>query len=154
MIHNQMGFYYEDFLIGTTIKHCQSKTIFESDNNLFCLLTMNHHPAHINMDYATREMYGKILVVGPLVLSLVVGLTVMDLSGKAIANLGYDEVRHLRPTFIGDTLYARSEILNKRISASKPDRGILSVKTFGYNQYAEDVISFKRDILLKRKSTI
>lgn len=151
---NQMGFYYEDFTVGTVITHCQSKTIFESDNNLFCLLTMNHHPVHLNLDYASQETHKKILVVGTLVLSLVVGLTVMDLSGKAIANLGYDEVMHLKPTYINDTIYARSEILSKRISASKSDRGIIQVKTFGYNQNNEDVISFKRSILVKRRMAI
>lgn len=149
-ICNQMGFYYDDFVIGETIMHCQSKTITESDNNLFCLLTMNHHPVHLNVDYAEKAFHGKILVVGTLVFSLVVGLTVMDISGKAIANLGYDEVLHLKPTYIGDTIYARSEITEKRDSLSKHDQGIISVKTFGYNQNNEDVISFKRKVLVKK----
>ena len=149
MILHDFGTYYEDFAVGKTIEHCQSKTIFESDNNLFCLLTMNHHPVHLNLDYAERQQHGKILVVGTLVFSLVVGLTVLDVSGKAIANLGYDKVKHLSPAFIGDTLYARSEILAKK-ECKKSDRGIVTVRTYGYNQNGEDVISFEREVLVKK----
>ena len=100
-----LGFYYEDFVVGEEIKHALSKTIFESDNNLFSLLTMNHHPVHINMDYAAKNQHGKILVVGTLVFSLAVGMTVPEISGKAIANLSYEDIRHLNPVFINDTLY-------------------------------------------------
>lgn len=147
-----LGLYYEDFEIGTEIKHSLSKTIFESDNNLFSLLTMNHHPIHTNIDYAEHNQHGKILVVGTLVFSIVVGMTVPDISGKAIANLGYEDIKHLAPTFIGDTLYARTKILDKRESKSKKDRGIVHVETIGYNQNGEDVISFRRNVLIKKQN--
>ena len=90
-----LGLYYEDFVIGDEIQHSLSKTIFESDNNFFSLLTMNHHPVHTNMDYAAKNQHGKILVVGTLVFSLAVGITVPDISGKAIANLEYESIKHL-----------------------------------------------------------
>lgn len=150
MVVSKLGNYYEDFVEGETIQHSLSKTIFESDNNLFCLLTLNAHPVHTNADYASREQHGQILVVGTLVLSLAVGLTVPEISGKAIANLDYEEVKHLAPVFIGDTLYARTTILEKHQSKSKVDRGIVYVETIGHNQRGEDVISFRRHVLVKR----
>ena len=150
MKSSNIGNYYEDFIVGDTIEHSLSKTIFESDNNLFSLLTMNYHPVHTNIDYAEKNQQHKILVVGTLVFSLVVGFTVPDISGKAIANLGYEDIKHLSPTFIGDTLYARTKIISKRVSKSKNDRGIVYVETIGYNQRGEDVISFKRNVLVKR----
>ena len=148
---NQLGHYYEDFTVGEVIQHALSKTIFESDNNFFSLLTMNHHPVHTNVDYASHNQHGQPLVVGTLVFSLVVGMTVPDISGKAIANLGYEDIKHLAPTFIGDTLYARTRIISKRESNSKPDRGIIYVETIGYNQRGEDVISFRRHVLIKKR---
>lgn len=151
MNQSVLGLYYEDFVVGAEIKHALSKTIFESDNNFFSLLTMNHHPVHTNADYAARNQHGKILVVGTLVFSLAVGMTVPDISGKAIANLGYEDIRHLAPMFIGDTLYVKTKILDKRESKSKPDRGIVYVETIGYNQNAVDVISFRRNVLVKKR---
>ena len=148
----RIGNYFEDFVKGECINHALSKTIFESDNNLFSLITMNYHPVHTNIDYASKEQHGKILVVGTLVFSLVVGITVPDISGKAIANLDYEKVEHLKPTFIGDTLYARSTVLDCRESKSKPDRGIIYVETVGYNQRGEDVLKFRRHVLVKKKS--
>lgn len=147
-----IGNYFEDFKIGEIIEHSLSKTIFESDNNLFCLLTMNYHPVHTNADYASQQQHGRILVVGTLVFSLVVGFTVPDISGKAIANLDYEKIEHLAPSFVGDTLYARTEVLDARPSKSKPDRGILYVETTGYNQDGKDVIRFRRHVLIKRRS--
>lgn len=146
-----IGNYFEDFEVGEVIEHSLSKTIFESDNNLFSLLTMNYHPVHTNADYAQKQQHGKILVVGTLVFSLVVGLTVPDISGKAIANLDYEEIKHLAPSFIGDTLYAKTVVLDKRLSKSKNDRGIVYVETTGYNQDNVPVISFKRHVLIKTK---
>ena len=151
MNQSVLGLYYEDFVVGAEIKHALSKTIFESDNNFFSLLTMNHHPVHTNADYAARNQHRKILVVGTLVFSLAVGMTVPDISGKAIANLGYEDIRHLAPMFIGDTLYVKTKILDKRESKSKPDRGIVYVETIGYNQNAVDVISFRRNVLVKER---
>lgn len=152
MTPTSIGKYYEDFKIDEVIQHSLSKTIFESDNNLFSLLTMNCHPVHTNVDYASKQQHGKILVVGTLVFSLVVGLTVLDISGKAIANLDYEKIEHLAPTFIGDTLYAKSTILECRESTSKPDRGIICVETIGYNQNGIDVIKFRRHVLVRKRS--
>jgi acyl dehydratase len=150
MESSKLGNYFEEFVVGDTIEHSLSKTIFESDNNFFSLLTMNHHPVHTNVDYANHNQHGKILVVGTLVFSLVVGITVPDISGKAIANLGYENVEHLTPVFVGDTIYARTKILSKRESGSKNDRGIIHVETFGYNQKGEDVLRFKRKVIVKK----
>lgn len=148
---SKLGLYYEEFDIGLTLYHSLSKTIFESDNNIFSLLTMNHHPVHTNVDYASKNQHGQLLVVGTLVFSLVVGITVPDISGKAIANLGYEDIRHLLPVFIGDTIYAKTIILDKRESVSKTDRGIVYVETFGYNQKGDNVISFRRKVLVKKQ---
>lgn len=151
MKQSVLGLYYEDFVAGEIIEHALSKTIFESDNNLFSLLTMNHHPVHTNLVYAKKNQHGKILVVGTLVFSIVVGMTVPDISGKAIANLAYEDIRHLAPVFINDTIYAKTKILSKRESNSKNDRGIVYVETIGYNQNNEEVISFRRNVLIKKR---
>ena len=147
-----LGLYYEDFVVGEEIRHDLSKTIFESDNNLFCLLTMNNHPVHTNMDYASRNQHGQLLVVGTLVFSLAVGITVPDISGKAIANLGYEDIKHLNPTYINDTIYVRSKVLDKRESKTKSDRGIVYVESVAYNQRGEDILSFRRKVLVKKKT--
>lgn len=152
MNQSVLGLYFEEFEVGTEIKHSLSKTIFESDNNFFSLLTMNHHPVHTNIDYADRNQHGKILVVGTLVFSLAVGITVPDISGKAIANLGYEEVKHLNPVFINDTIYVRTKILDKRESRSKKDRGIVYVESVAYNQNGQDVLSFRRHVLVKKRN--
>lgn len=148
---SNLGNYFEDFIEGEIISHAASKTIFESDNNLFSLLTMNHHPVHLNLDYVRSHQHGKILVVGTLVFSLVVGMTVPDISGKAIANLEYESVNHLAPVFINDTIYAKTEVLNKRSSVSKPDRGVVYVETTAYNQNQEPVLSFRRKVLIPKR---
>lgn len=146
-----LGLYYEDFVVGEEIEHALSKTIFESDNNLFSLLTMNHHPVHTNIDYAQKEQHGQILVVGTLVFSLAVGMTVPDISGKAIANLGYEDIKHLNPVFINDTLYAKTRILDKTESKTKSDRGVVYVETVAHNQNGLDVLSFRRKVLVKKQ---
>ncbi len=145
-----MGNYYEDFHVGQELTHSLSKTIFESDNNLFSLITMNHHPIHINEDYARLSQHRRILVVGTYVFSLAVGITVPDISGKAIANLDYENIEHLAPVYIGDTIYVRSIILDKRESKSKPDRGIVHVESIAFNQNRVDVLRFRRHVLLKK----
>jgi len=146
-----MGNFFEDFQVNEVIRHSQSKTIFESDNNIFSLLTMNHHPVHINLDYSQDEQHGQILVPGTLVFCLAVHFTVMDISGKAIANLGYEQIEHLHPMFINDTLYSRTVIIDKWESKSKSDRGIVYVETIGSNQNNIDVIRFRRKILIKKR---
>lgn len=146
----ELGRYYEEFKVGELIEHKTSKTIFESDNNLFSLLTMNHHPIHTNIDYASRQQHGKLLVVGTLVFSLVVGITVPDISGKAIANLMYENIDHLMPVYIGDTIYAKTKVLEMRESNTKNDRGIVYVETIAYNQNGIDVLKFRRKVLVKK----
>ncbi len=145
-----LGLYFEDFEVGAEIKHSLSKTIFECDNNFFSLMTMNHHPVHTNVDYASQNQHGKILVVGTLVFSLAVGITVPDISGKAIANLGYEDIKHLNPVFVNDTIYVRTKVLEKRESKSKSDRGIVYVESIAYNQLGQDVLSFRRHVLVKK----
>jgi acyl dehydratase len=152
MIPSKLGSYFEEFVVGEEIKHALSKTIFESDNNFFSLLTMNHHPVHTNIDYAEQNQHGKILVVGTLVFSLAVGITVPDISAKAIANLGYEDIKHLNPVFIGDTIYAKTKVLDKTISKTKNDRGIVYVETIAYNQKGENVLSFRRKVLIKKQT--
>lgn len=149
-----LGLYYEDFFVGEEIKHSLSKTIFESDNNFFSLMTMNHHPVHTNMDYASHNQHGRLLVVGTLVFSLAVGITVPDISGKAIANLDYDNIKHLNPVFIGDTIYVRTMVIDKRESKSKSDRGIIYVESVAYNQNGIDVLSFRRHVLIKKRESV
>lgn len=148
-----LGLYYEEFEVGEEIRHSLSKTIFECDNNFFSLMTMNHHPVHTNIDYASHNQHGKILVVGTLVFSLAVGITVPDISGKAIANLGYEDVKHFHPVFINDTIYVRTKVLSKRESRSKKDRGIVYVESIASNQNGVDVLSFRRNVLVKKQSS-
>jgi len=149
---SNLGNYFEDFKKGDIIEHSLSKTIFESDNNLFCLLTMNHHPVHTNLQYAEKNQHGKILVVGTLVFSLAVGLTIPDISGKAIANLKYENIEQLTAVYINDTIYARTKILDVKSSQTKPDRGIIYVETIAYNQDNIDVLRFRRKVLIKRRN--
>lgn len=151
MESSKLGLCFEEFEVGAEIKHNLSKTIFECDNNFFSLMTMNHHPVHTNLDYAGQNQHGKILVVGTLVFSLAVGITVPDVSGKAIANLGYEDIKHLNPVFINDTIYVRTKVISKRESKSKPDRGIVYVESIAYNQNGVDVLSFRRNVLVKKK---
>ncbi len=145
------GRYYEEFEVGETIKHDKTKTILESDNNFFSLLTMNHHPVHLDIEYCKEHKYGKILVVGTLVFSLVVGLTVSDISGKAVANLDYEKINHDGPVFIGDTIRAETEVIDKRESKSKPNLGIVYVETKAFNQNDERVLSFRRHVLIPKR---
>lgn len=151
-ITSEFGRYLEDFEPNSTIKHLPGKTITESDNNLFSLLTMNHHPVHLDQNYAQLAQHEKVLVVGTLVFSLTVGLSVRDISGKAIANLNYSEVLHLNPVHLGDTIYAQSEVLSVRESKSKPDRGVVKVKTTAFNQNNQPVLSFMREVLIPKKN--
>src|SRR5579862_4444391 len=122
-----MGFgrCYEDFEIGDLYKHWPGRTITEHDDTLFCMLTMNHNPLHIDANYAETNQYKRPLVSGPLIMSIAVGMSVPDVSGKAIANLEYEQIKHHAPTFHGDTIYAETSVLAKTPSASKPDRGIV-----------------------------
>ena len=149
-IVKNFGSYFNDFQVGNTIIHSRTKTILESDNNIFSLITMNHHPVHLDVEYCKKEQHGKILVVGTLVFSLAVGLTVDDISGKAIANLGYENITHDAPVFLNDTINVETTILDKRESQSKNNRGIVTVKTNVFNQNDIKVMSFKRKVLVKK----
>lgn len=148
----RFGRYLEDFKEGEVIKHWPCKTVTESDNNLFCLLTMNHHPVHLDAEYCKDQHHGKVLVVGTYVLSLVVGMSVTDISGRAIANLDYERVTHDGPVFIGDTISAQTEVLGVRVSSSKPDRGIVYVETTAFKQNGEQVITLRRHVLVPKRS--
>jgi acyl dehydratase len=145
------GRYFEEFEVGAVYKHWPAKTVTEGDDHLFCLLTMNHHPLHINDVYAAGAQQGQNVVVGPYVYSLALGMSVSDISGKAIANLATEELSHPNPVFHGDTLFAETEVLEARASSSKPDRGIVKVHTRVLNQDGVLVAEFKRLVLVPRK---
>src|SRR6266536_5796478 len=145
------GRYLEEFEVGAVYKHWPAKTVTEADDHLFCLITMNHHPLHINDVYASQSQQGRNVVVGPLVYSLALGMSVSDVSGKAIANLATEELKHPAPVFHGDTLFCESEVLEVTPSQSKPDRGVVKVRTDVYNQHGTLVASFKRAVLVPRK---
>ena len=144
------GRYLEEFEVGATYKHWPAKTVTEAEDHLFCLLTMNHHPLHVNDVYAAQSQQGRNVVAGPYVYSLVFGMTVSDVSGKAIANLATEELSHPAPVFHGDTLFAESEVLEVRPSSSKPDRGVVKVHTRAFNQGGALVAEFKRTVLVAR----
>jgi acyl dehydratase len=152
-VHDRpFGRYLEDFVVGDVYQHWPGKTITEYDDHLFCLITMNHHPLHLDAWYAEHEtQFGKNVVVGNLVYSLVLGMSVPDVSGAAIANLEVEELKHARPTFHGDTIYAETRVLDVKESTSKPDRGVVTVETRGFNQRGEEVCSFRRKVLVPRR---
>jgi acyl dehydratase len=148
-VHDRpFGRSYEDFEVGDIYKHWPGKTITEYDDHLFCMITMNHHPLHTNEWFAANEtVQGKNVVVGNLVYSLVLGMSVPDVSGSCIANLEIETLRHSKPTFHGDTIYAETRVLDKKMT-SKPDRGIVSVETKGINQRGEEVCYFRRKLMV------
>jgi acyl dehydratase len=146
------GRYFEEFTVGQTFKHWPGRTITEADCTWFALLTMNQHPLHSDAHYAaTHTQHGQRVVLGPLVFSVVIGMTVADISGRAIANLEVDRLKHDRPTFIGDTLYARSTVLALRESRHG-DRGIVTVETVADNQRGETVCSYARHVLVPKRN--
>jgi acyl dehydratase len=147
----QFGRYFEEFEVGAVYKHWPGRTITEADHTLFCMLTMNHNPLHIDAEYAAGTQFGQRLVAGPLVFSIAVGMSVPDVSGRAIANLAYESVEHIAPTFHGDTIYAETTVLEMRASQSKPDRGVVKVETRACNQRGEEVLRFRRSVLVPRR---
>jgi acyl dehydratase len=149
----QFGRYYEEFTVGETYRHWPGKTITEYDDHLFCLLTMNHHPLHLDAHYAeSSTQFGRNVVVGNYVYSLLLGMSVPDVSGKAIANLEVESLRHVAPTFHGDTLYGETTVLDKSESKSKSDRGIVAVQTTGYNQDGTVVCTFRRKVMVPKRA--
>lgn len=142
------GRYFEEFEVGHIYEHRPGRTITDADNVWFTLLTMNTHPAHFDYEYATKTEFGKPLVCSPLTVAILVGMSVSDVSQKAVANLGWTDIRLTHPLFCGDTLYGESEVLGKRESASRPQQGIVTVKTTGRNQNGDVVCTFERSILV------
>ena len=145
------GRYYEDFTIGDIYEHRPGRTITETENTWFTLLTMNQHPLHFDAEYAKQSEFGRCLVASPFTVSLIVGMSVSDVSQKAIANLGWTDIKLTHPVFAGDTLYAESEVLDKRESKSRPDAGIVSVRSIGKNQDGAVVCTFDRTMLVQRR---
>ena len=146
------GRYFEEFAVGQVFQHWPGRTLSEADCTWFALLTMNQHPLHSDAHYAgTYTQHKQRVVLGPLVFSVVIGMSVADISGRAIANLEVDRLRHERPTFIGDTLYGQSTVLETR-ETSQGDRGIVTVETVGTNQRGETVCSYVRKVLVPKKS--
>ena len=146
------GRYFEDFTVGDIYKHWPGKTITEYDDHLFCMITMNHHPLHTDEWFAEQDSpFKRNVVVGNLVYSLVLGMSVPDVSGSCIANLEVEMLSHKKPTFHGDTIYAETRVLDATPSSSKPDRGIVTVETKGLNQRGEEVCYFRRKLMVWKK---
>ncbi|HSG45051.1 MAG TPA: MaoC family dehydratase [Anaerolineales bacterium] len=145
------GRFYEDFEVGDVYRHPLGRTITESDNTWFTLVSMNPNQLHFNKEYGKKTNFGRRLVNSTLTLSIVTGLSVSDISQNVFANLGWDEVRLPNPLFIGDTLYADTKVLEKRESKSRPEVGIVQVSTRGVNQGGKVVISFKRTIMVYKR---
>lgn len=147
------GRFLEDFEVGDVYKHWPGKTITEYDDHLFCMITMNHHPLHTDAHYAeTQSQFKRNVVVGNLIYSVALGMSVPDVSGKAIANLEVESLKHEAPMFHGDTLYAETTVLDKVESRSKPDRGVVTVETRGYNQDGIQVLYFRRKVLIPKRN--
>jgi acyl dehydratase len=149
------GRYLDDFEVGDVYRHWPGKTITEADDHLFCAITWNHHPLHTNQHFAEGHTgFKRNVVVGNLVYSLALGMSVPDVSGKAIANLEVESLQHKAPMFHGDTLYAETTVLEKTESSSKPDRGVVMVETRGYNQDGVEVLYFRRRVLVPRRGSV
>lgn len=150
------GHVLEDFEVGDVFRHWPGRTISATDNQNFTLLTGNPSAAHLDVEFARQAGHPDLLVNGGLVLSIVHGLSVRDISSSpaAIAQLSWDKIKIHRPTFPGDTLYAESEVLEVRPSQSKPDRGVIRVQTRGINQRGELVIEYERAVLVHRRGHV
>lgn len=150
------GKYFEDLAIGQYFKHSTGRTVTETDNVLFCSLTMNSQPLHLNDDFASRSQFGQRIMNGLFTLALVVGLSVGELTeGTIVANLGYNNVTHPNPLFQGETVYAETEILEKRESSSRNDCGIVRLKQLGKKPDGTVVVVLERTVLfLKRPKKV
>jgi acyl dehydratase len=149
----QFGRYYEEFEVGAVYKHWPGKTVTEYDDHLFCLITMNHHPLHLDQNYAEKTtQFKRNVVVGNYVYSLLLGMSVADVSGKAIANLEVESLRHVAPVFHGDTIYGESTVLDKVESKSRDDRGIVTVETRGHNQDGTLVCIYRRKVMVPKRA--
>ncbi|MFJ7006159.1 MaoC family dehydratase [Pseudomonas putida] len=142
------GLYYEAFVVGNLFEHRPGRTVTELDNLWQSLINMNNHPSHVDAHYAQHTEFGRLLVNSSVTLAIISGMTVSTLSARAIANLGWDEIRLPNPVFAGDTLYAESEVLAKRLSVSRPGQGIVTVRVTGRNQDSLPVITYRRTFLV------
>jgi itaconyl-CoA hydratase len=145
------GRYYEDFEIGHVYEHRPGRTISEADNTWFTLLTMNQHPLHFDAEYARFSEFGKPIVNSALTLAIVAGMSVSDVSQKAIANLGWTDISMPAPVFNGDTIYAESEVLGKKQSKSRPTQGIVTVETRAHKQDATLIMRYQRTVLVPKR---
>lgn len=145
------GRYFEEFVEGDIYEHRPGRTITDADNVWFTLLTMNTHPAHFDYEFASKTEFGKPLVCSPFTVALMVGMSVSDVSQKAVANLGWQDIRLTHPLFPGDTLYAESKVIEKRESNSRPEQGIVTVETTGRNQHGKVVCTFRRSMLIWKR---
>jgi len=146
------GKYYEDLDVGQRIRHTVGRTVTETDNVLFSALTMNTQPLHLNEDFASKTEFGQRIVNGIFTLGLVVGLTVAELTeGTIVANLSYEKVVHPNPVFHGDTITVETEVLDKRDSRSKPDRGLVRLKHIGKKQDGSVVIELERMVMFLKR---
>jgi itaconyl-CoA hydratase len=149
-----MGNYFEDFSAGQAYKHWPGRTVTEFDNTWFTLMTLNTNPLHFDAAYAAKSQHGQRLVNGLLVIALVTGMSVRDISENAIANLEYESIRHIAPTFNGDTLYAETTVLEVTPSKTKSDRGVVYVETRGVNQNGDIVLTLRRRVLVARRPAL
>jgi itaconyl-CoA hydratase len=146
------GKYFDELEVGDRFRHSSGRTVTETDNLLFCALTMNSQPLHINEDFASHTQFGRRIVNGIFTLGLVVGISVGELTdGTIVANLGYEKVVHPNPLFIGDTVYVETEVLEKRPSNSKPDRGVIRLKHTGLKPDGTVVVEVERSVLFLKK---
>ncbi len=145
------GRYFEDFRVGDIYEHRPGRTITDYDNTSFTLLTMNTHPLHFDAAYAAKSEFGKPLVNSALTLAIVLGMSVSDVSQKAIANLGWKEIRLLKPVFVGDTIYAESEVLEARESKKRPVAGVVTVRTTGKKADGTIFMVFERSALVPKR---
>jgi acyl dehydratase len=149
--HGRHARYFEDFTVGDIYEHWPGRTVLSADNLWFSLLTQNNNPLHIDAHYASQTEFGRPLVEGAFTLALVTGQSVADISMNALANLGWDKVRTPNPLFEGDTVYSRSEVMETRESKSRPNVGIVRVKTTGYKQDGKVVIEFERTVMVFKR---
>jgi len=145
------GRYFEDFTVGEVYEHRPGRTISEADNTWFTLLTMNQHPLHFDAAYAAKSEFGRPVVNSCLTLSIVAGMSVADISQKAIANLGWDAIKLTAPVFVGDTIYAESEVLAKRESRSRPTQGVVTVRTTGKKADGTVFMAYERTVLVPKQ---
>ena len=150
-LRESYGRYYEDFEIGDIYEHRPGRTISEADNTWFTLLTMNQHPVHFDAAYAAHSEFRKPLVNSCLTLSIVCGMSVSDVSQKAIGNLGWTDIKLTAPVFVGDTIYAESEVLSKRESTSRPGQGLVTVRTIGRKADGTEFLSYERTALVAKR---